>query len=71
MFLVRQNVDPRVAHDIPDVTDQDGEDEDTHQPGVNVTHLFFYVRLNQKARLFCNQKYVIVIQSSFLELSRL
>ena len=37
MFLVREDVDPRVADDVADVPDQDGEDEDPHQPGVNVT----------------------------------
>ena len=33
MLLVGQDVDPGVADDVPDVTDQDGEDEDAHQPG--------------------------------------
>ena len=33
MLLVGEDVDPGVADDVPDVTDQDGEDEDAHQPG--------------------------------------
>jgi hypothetical protein len=40
MLLICQNVDPGVADDVPDVPDEDGEDEDTHQPGVNVNNVF-------------------------------
>ena len=33
VLLVGEDVDPGVADDVPDVSDQDGEDEDAHQPG--------------------------------------
>ena len=31
--MERACVLPRVGYDVPDVSDEDGEDEDAHQPG--------------------------------------
>ena len=33
VLLVGQHIDPGVAHDIPDVADQDREHKDAHEPG--------------------------------------
>ena len=32
VLLVGEDIDPGVADDVSDVADQDGEDEDAHQP---------------------------------------